>query len=110
MPEPDRTWWHVYVCEPPARIVTSPLGEIPVHFASLSGLNFSVMLPVFLTMISYSTVWPSLPLSGSCVKPGSPSIFWSFSIVYDGSAIFTTTSLEVFVPVPSLPSMLAVFP
>ena len=40
-------------------------GEMPVQLVSVSVPNLSVTLPVFLTTISYSTVWPSLPLTSA---------------------------------------------
>ena len=78
-----RTWKHVQVADWPTLI--SPLGPgppaMPSQSVSTKFLNVSVTLPVFLTMISYSTVWPSLPVSSSLVKLPVSSIRWSFSIV-----------------------------
>ena len=38
-----------------------PEGVIPLQPLSLRAANFSGRLPVFLTTILYSTVWPALP-------------------------------------------------
>ena len=79
---------------------------MPLQPVSFRALNLSGRLPVFLTVILYSTVWPSLPLISAVVSAPSPLIFCSLSIVKDGSAAtLTLTMLEVLLPVPSLPSI-----
>src|SRR5579862_6830765 len=92
-------------------MVTSPLGLMPSQLASVSLLNLIVVLPVFLTITSYSTVWPVSAVSSLVVYLLSPLSRCCFSIVNDGlggSLAFTTTSLDV--SVLEAPVIVAVLP
>src|ERR1700740_3676078 len=67
--------------------MTAPEGPpaTPSQPASVNLLNVSGTLPVLVTLIWYSTVWPTSPLSGDVVKPLESPIRWTFSIVNAGS-------------------------
>ena len=51
----------------PAASSVVPDGVMPSQPVSLRAPNLSGTLPVFLTMILYSTVWPSLPVTSPAV-------------------------------------------
>ena len=98
-------WLQVKDSSLPAASSVAPDGEMPSQPVSLRAANLSVTLPVFLTTILYSTVWPI------CRSVAGGVAGFAFDPLElfdreDGSAgTLAVTLLEVLVPVPSLPSI-----
>ena len=64
---PASLWLQVKLSSAPGSSSVAPDGAMPSQLLSFSAPNFSFTLPVFLTMILYSTFWFSLPVTSPVV-------------------------------------------
>ena len=80
-------WLQVKDSSAPTASSVAPDGVMPLQPVSFRAANFSGRLPVFLTMILYSTVWPEFAgvfARGVCAFAGDPLLLLDREVGFGG--------------------------